>query len=177
MSLSLYDISVPGFKQMMVTVDGLLDKGAAYCREKDMSLDEMIETRLHENMRPFKSQIVYCVLFPKMTLASLKSGEFYRGNRNNLPDDLDYAGLKNLVAGFAKELDEIDADDINALAGNTVMINKLPDIDKPFSAHNFILSFAHPNLYFHASTVYDILRMIGVPLAKPDILGPFRSNM
>jgi len=27
MSLSLYDISVPGFKQMMGSLDGLLNKG------------------------------------------------------------------------------------------------------------------------------------------------------
>jgi len=176
MSLSLYDISVPGFKQMMGTVTGLLEKGAAFCQENDIEITEMIEARLHPDMRPLKHQVVYTVVFPKMTLGALKSGEFNRSERNNLPD-LEFPQLQQLVQDFSKELDSIAPEDINALTENSVMINKLPDIDTPFSAPNFILSFAHPNLYFHTSTLYDILRQMGVPLAKPDILGPFRSNL
>ncbi len=177
MTLSLYDISVPGFKQVMGTANGLLDKGAAYCQENNLSLDSMLNSSLHEEMRPFRAQIVYTVTFPKMALASLKSGEFSHANRNNLPDDLTHADLKQMVADFAAELDTVRADDINALAGNTVMINKLPDVHTPFTATNFILSFLHPNIYFHVSTAYDIIRMLGVPVEKKDIIGPFRSKM
>jgi hypothetical protein len=38
-------------------------------------------------------------------------------------------------------------------------------------AQEGVASFWLPNLYFHATTTYDILRMPGVPLGKMDFLG------
>jgi hypothetical protein len=44
----------------------------------------------------------------------------------------------------------------------------------PFTAEGFLLSFSLPNLHFHATTAYDILRTKGVPLGKRDYMGPLR---
>ena len=44
----------------------------------------------------------------------------------------------------------------------------------PFTAEGFLMSFSLPNLHFHATTAYDILRMQGVPLGKRDYLGGLR---
>jgi len=41
----------------------------------------------------------------------------------------------------------------------------------PFTAENFLLSFAQPNFYFHATTAYDLLREHGLPIGKRDFLG------
>jgi hypothetical protein len=48
------------------------------------------------------------------------------------------------------------------------------DFKLPFTAENFLLSFSLPNFHFHATTAYDILRMKGVPLGKPDYMGQLR---
>jgi hypothetical protein len=47
----------------------------------------------------------------------------------------------------------------------------------PFTCENFIQSFALPNLYFHATTAYDILRMQGAPLGKMNFLGQMRIGV
>ncbi len=172
MTLSLYDISVPTYQQMLGSVRGILSKGAAYSSESGVSLTEMANARLHPTMKPLRSQIVYVTAFPIMVLESLKTGEFIR--TNVIPDDIDYVQMQKLVDAAIAKLDAINPEDINALKDNEVMIVKLPDIDTPFAAAEFILSFGHPNVHFHASTVYDILRMMGVPLEKRDILGAFR---
>jgi hypothetical protein len=39
---------------------------------------------------------------------------------------------------------------------------------------DFLLSFSQPNLFFHATTFYSILRMKGVPLGKLDFVGEMR---
>ena len=44
----------------------------------------------------------------------------------------------------------------------------------PFTADQFLLTFSQPNYMFHAATVYDILRMRGVPLGKRDFMGQLR---
>ena len=45
------------------------------------------------------------------------------------------------------------------------------EMKMPFTAEGFLLSFSIPNLHFHATTAYDILRMKGVPLGKRDYMG------
>ena len=47
----------------------------------------------------------------------------------------------------------------------------------PFTAENFLLSFAQPNFYFHAATAYDILRSKGVKIGKRDFMGRPRLKM
>jgi len=87
--------------------------------------------------------------------------------------DLDYKGLQGLVGDAVAELKTVERDEIDALEGNDMKF-KMGDIEIPFTAENFILSFSLPNFYFHATTTYDILRMAGVPLGKMDFLGEMR---
>ena len=91
-------------------------------------------------------------------------------------DDTDYAGLQGYVSQALADLKEVDADALNACAGKTVLF-KIGGNEIPFTAENFILSFSLPNLYFHAATAYDILRMKGVPLGKMDFLGQLRMGV
>ena len=63
--------------------------------------------------------------------------------------------------------------EVDALYGRDVTF-QAGDMKLPFTAENFLLSFSQPNLFFHATTAYDILRHKGVPLGKRDFLGPLR---
>ena len=54
------------------------------------------------------------------------------------------------------------------------MVGRLGKREMPFTNQNFLLSFSLPNFYFHATTTYDILRMLGVPLGKMDFLGKMK---
>jgi hypothetical protein len=50
---------------------------------------------------------------------------------------------------------------------------KLRGQDVTFSGREFLLNFVLPNIYFHITTAYNILRHNGVELGKPDYLGQF----
>jgi uncharacterized protein len=41
-----------------------------------------------------------------------------------------------------------------------------------FKGHDFLYDFVLPNLHFHTSIAYALLRSAGVPLGKADFLGP-----
>jgi hypothetical protein len=41
----------------------------------------------------------------------------------------------------------------------------------PFKGMQYLLHFVLPNVYFHATTTYAILRAAGVELGKRDFLG------
>ena len=89
--------------------------------------------------------------------------------------DLDYAGLQSLVDDAVTQLQAISREEVDALEGKALVF-KLGKTEMPFVAENFVLSFSLPNFYFHATTAYDILRMLGVKIGKMDYLGQMRMG-
>jgi hypothetical protein len=43
--------------------------------------------------------------------------------------------------------------------------------DLHFKGESYLVHFALPNFYFHATTAYDILRACGVVIGKRDFIG------
>ena len=41
-----------------------------------------------------------------------------------------------------------------------------------FQGQDYLLGFVLPNLFFHCTTSYVILREAGVPIGKMDFIGP-----
>lgn len=167
MSTSLYDMSISSYLQSLGAVAAFLEKGKSYFNENNIDLNEVVETRLHPDMLPFRFQIVSVAHHSLGTVKALESGIF--GPPGGFPD-FDYQGLQNLISETIEELKTFAPEAINALENNGVSF-QLGDINMPFTAANFVLSFSHPNLYFHAATAYDILRMKGVPVGKRDFMG------
>ena len=58
MAISLYDLSVTSFLQVLGGVEGFLAKGLAHCKEKGLDPNEIVETKLFPDMAPFRFQIV-----------------------------------------------------------------------------------------------------------------------
>ena len=170
MAISLYDISVPTYLQLLGGITGVLEKGAEYAGGNDLDMAEIVETRLRPDMLPFRFQVIAVSHHSRGAIKGLREGVFTPPP--SMPD-LDYAGLQGLVKDAATELQTVSREEIDALEGNAMKF-KMGDIEIPFTAENFILSFSLPNFYFHATTTYDILRMAGVSLGKMDFLGEMR---
>jgi hypothetical protein len=89
---------------------------------------------------------------------------------------MDYAGLQKYLADALAALTAMTPDSVNKFEGGKVIF-KLGGKEIPFTAENFILSFSLPNLYFHTTTAYDILRTKGVPIGKVDFMGALRAGL
>ncbi len=170
MAISLYDISVSTYLQVLGGLAGVLEKGAEYAGKNDLDLVEIVQTKLRPDMLPFRFQVVATVHQSLGAIKGIREGLFTPPPP--MPD-IDYKGLQGLVGDAVAELKTVERDEIDALEGNDMKF-KMGDIEIPFTAENFILSFSLPNFYFHATTTYDILRMAGVPLGKMDFLGEMR---
>jgi hypothetical protein len=173
MSISLYDSSVGTYLQIVGATAGFMAKGAKHCADNDIDLKAVVATRLYPDMANFHFQAVSVAHHSIGAIKGLQSGEF--GPPVNYADT-DFAGLQALIGQSLDALKALDADSINALSGGQVTF-KLGDNQIPFTTENFILCFSLPNLYFHATTAYDILRMQGVPLGKRDFLGRMRVGV
>ena len=167
MALSFHDVSVGTYLQVLTAVGGVLEKGASHAAEAGLDLQEVVMTRLRDDMMPLHFQVVSVAHHSWGAMQGLQKGVF---TPPSFELDKDYAGLQALVAEARNGLAGLDEAAVNALSGEAVTF-KLGKRDLPFTNQNFLLSFSLPNFYFHATTTYDILRMLGVPIGKMDFLG------
>lgn len=170
MAIPLYDISVGSYLQTLGAVVGFLDKGKAHCEENGLDLGAVVETRLYEDMAPFRFQLVSVAHHSLGAIKGMQAGVFRPPP--GVPE-LGYDGLRDMVADARSELEALAPDDVNALEGRD-MVFAIGDREVPFTVEGYLLSFSLPNVYFHATTAYDILRMKGVPLGKRDFMGQMR---
>jgi uncharacterized protein len=170
MGISLYDIAVPGFIQTVGAMEGVLQKGAAYCKEQGIDTNEVVETRVHPDMFPFRFQIFSLVNHSIGAIDAVKAGVF---NRPEQRPPLNYTELQALLAETSARLKALTPAEINALEAKDVVF-AIGDTRINFKADGFLLSFSLPNLHFHAATAYGILRARGVQIGKRDFLGKLR---
>lgn len=166
MSLTLYDVAVGTFQQLLPSIAGIMDKGLAHCREHDIDPNDFVEARLYPDMAPFRFQILSVVKHSRGAIEAVKTGEFRPPSSNGE----DYATLRTMVADAGAAMVDIKPDEINSRSASDVTF-KIGDRTIPFTAEGFLLSFSLPNFQFHATTAYDILRWKGVKLGKRDYLG------
>ena len=167
MAIPLYDVSVASFLQVLGGVAGFLDKGLAHCQANRIDLNELLETRLHPDMLPFRFQVIAVAHHSLGAMEGAQAGVFKPPSG---PMKHDYAELQKLVADARAGLQKLSREAVDALQGKDVVF-QLGDFKMPFNAEGFLMSFSMPNLHFHATTAYDILRMKGVPLGKRDYMG------
>ena len=82
-------------------------------------------------------------------------------------------GLGNPVKHGPKRPDTLNGttpSNFNALDETDVVLN-VGEHQRAFTCAGFRMTFSVPNLQFHATTAYDLLRAQGVPLGKGDYLG------
>ena len=168
MSTSLYELSVGAYLQSVKGVQGFLRKGREYAEAEGLSLDDIAGTRLRDNMLPFRFQVQAVRHQTIDTVTAFETGEF--GPPTGMDPD-NYDQLQALIDRTLEELEAVDPEAVNQHAGRTLYF-RMPGIELPFKVEQFVMSFALPNPYFHATTAYDILRIAGVPLEKRDFLGP-----
>ncbi|MFN2099973.1 DUF1993 family protein [Altererythrobacter sp. MF3-039] len=173
MALTLYDAFVPTCQQILGALNGVLDKGQAYAAEHGISDDEMLGARLAEDMWNLPWHPRSCWMHSAYAIAQVKTGEF-TPNFETIPDSWD--GMRAQVQTALDDLEKVSADELEAIADNSVHFVLGGKRLMEFTVQDFLLSFSIPNVMFHATTAYDILRMKGVPLSKRDFMGAPRTK-
>lgn len=167
MPLTLDQIFIPACERRITSTFGVLEKVRTYAKENNISEGELLATRFIEDMWALPNQIQGMWAHSAYAIEQVKTGE-YHPNPNDVPTTWEgmYEMLKKARAG----LPAVDDGELEKIAGETVYFV----FDKPlfkFTVQNFLLSFSMPNVHFHATTAYDLLRMKGADIGKYDFLG------
>jgi hypothetical protein len=174
MPITLYDAFVPSCRQIVGSVQGLIEKAEAHCAETGCAADEIAGASLHPTMLPLGFQVKSVAQHSYGAIAGVREGRFTPLSGGESPTD--FAGMKAMLATAADGLAAVTVDEMETFIGRD-MLFEMRDMKLPFTAEGFLLSFSQPNFYFHASTAYDILRAKGVSLGKRDFLGGLRMKM
>jgi hypothetical protein len=162
---SMYEISVPVYQQFLRALAGVLDKGEKHCEEKGVDPASLLQARLFDDMQPFTFQVMQSISHSAGALATL------RGQQRARPSGLEtFAGAKQAIEAALADLEAIQPADLDALEAKTVEL-KFPGRELKFTGLGYLLSYAMPQFFFHATTAYDILRHKGVAIGKRDFLG------
>jgi len=165
MSLSLYDVSVPVFRQHLAALSGVLAKAEAHCSSVGKAEADLISFRLYEDMFPFSFQVMQAIFHGAGAVGTL------RGNPYPRAEGLEtLAGCKAAVDAAVAYLDGVKPGDLGIDPDADVTL-QTPRGAMTFTARNYLLTFAYGNFFFHATTAYDILRHHGVPVGKRDFMG------
>ena len=128
--------------------------------------DAFLDKRLAEDMLPFTAQIAFACNAPR-GFSQWCAGEAIE---NLKPDSLTtivdvraaIVQTRALVAGISA--DDAKLDEIKRVGLGPGRYCELP-------GHRYVADYVVPNLYFHVTTAYAILRMLGAPVGKADYLG------
>ena len=166
MSLSMYQASVPVLSHMLGVLSKILDKGAAYAEARKIEPSVLINDRLAPDMLPLSRQVQIAGDMAMRGAARLAGVEF-----PSTPDiEATFPELQQRITKTLRFLDGIPAKRIDGSEEKSITF-KLGGDDVTFSGQAYLLNFVLPNLYFHVTATYLILRHNGVDLGKKDFLG------
>lgn len=168
MSLSMYSASVPVLKQMLTALSEVLAKAEAHATEKKIDPAALLGARLFPDMFPLVRQVQFATDTAKFAVARLAGVESPRFDDVETTFEELYARL-DAVSAYLRTFDEA------ALEGSqdrSITLTTRTRGELKFDGRGYLLGFVLPNLFFHATTAYAILRHNGVPLGKLDYLGP-----
>lgn len=170
MAFSLYEATIPSYRQILGALGGLLGKAESHCAERNLAAEEIIQACLAPDMLPFAYQVKSTAVHSLGAIEGVRKGVF---SPDMTPPPQTFSALKGRIAATLAALEAIEAAEIDAFVGRDMRF-AFGERQANFTAENFLLSFSQPNFYFHASTAYDILRWKGLALGKRDFMGRTR---
>jgi uncharacterized protein len=166
MTISMYQASVPSLIRAIDNLVVILAKGAADAENRKIDPTVLINSRLYPDMLPLSKQVQIVSDVARRGAARLAGVEApaMADNETTFPELIDRLKKTNAFLATLTPT-QIDGSETKAIAlpMGKETIN--------FEGLTYLLSFVLPNVYFHVTTAYNILRHSGVKLGKLDFLG------
>ncbi len=167
MALSLSEATLPTYRRILTALGEMITKAEAHAAAHHYDPAVLLTERLFPDMWPFAKQVQQATaLMVRGTcrLAGIAIPSF---------DDsrIGFDDLRSRIDETTAFFDDVDTAAIDA--GETRMITfPAGGEQKTMSGLQYLQTFTLPNVWFHATTAYNILRHNGVPLKKSDFTGP-----
>ena len=162
---NLYEATIPVFTKFLKNMESWLDKAAAHADGKKVDPEVFLTSRLALDQYPLIRQVQAACDQAKYTCAKMAGKEppAHPDTEKTLAEAR--ARIKTVIDYLATFTPDDFVDCENRAVSHSWMGGKT------MRAGDYLDHLGLPNFHFHATTMYAILRHLGVPLGKGDYLG------
>jgi uncharacterized protein len=165
MKLSMHALSVEVFIPALSNLSWILEKAEKNAASRKFDPAVLVNSRLAPDMLPLTRQVQIASDVAKNAVARLAAQEppRFEDNESSIPE---------LRARLARAVDYMRSVPASALEGSEARDIRLSAGGRTleFKGLEYLQRFVIPNVFFHVTTAYDILRHNGVDLGKDDFL-------
>ena len=166
MKISMYQASTPRIVRALTNLSAILDKAAAHAGARKIDPLVLTSSRLYPDMFPLARQVQVACDVSKGAVARLAGIEPPKHEDTEKTFD----ELKARIAKTIAFIQGVRPEQIDGSEDKEIKL-KVGGRELEFSGIQYLLGFAMPNVYFHVTTAYAILRHNGVEIGKTDFLG------
>ena len=171
MTLSMHQASVPVLVRALSNLREVLRKGEAHAVAAGYDPALLLQMRIAPDMFPLLRQVQIATDMAKNACARLAGVE-------PLAFADDEASFDELYARLDRAIDYIGgftAQQLDGSEGREITLQTRNDGELKFDGRSYLLHYVLPNVLFHCTTSYALLRGAGVTIGKKDFLGPARK--
>jgi uncharacterized protein len=170
MSLSMYAASVPAFNRILTNLDAILAKAEAWATERKIDPNALLQSRLTPDMFTFTRQVQIATDMIKGTCGRLAGAELPRFEDK----ESSFAELRERVQKTKDFLATLQPAQFEGADARQITLKVGPPDNQrtlEFVGADYLVNWGYPNVYFHYTTAYALLRHNGLAIGKTDFLG------
>lgn len=167
----LYELTAVQFGKMLGNLNLMLDKAAVFAEGKKINVEVLLNSRLAPDQFHLIRQVQIACDTAKLGVSRLTG----KTAPVHADDETTLAELKTRIQDVITYLSSFTPDDFTGAKERHVSQPRWEG--KYLTGFEFAVEHAIPNIYFHITTTYAILRHNGVDLGKKDFLGamPYKN--
>jgi hypothetical protein len=170
MPITMSSASVPILARMLANMNAWFDKAEAHAAAKKFDPAVYLNARLAPDMLPFTKQVQIACDTAKFCVARLAGVESPKFDDN----ETTLGELRERINATIAFMTSVTAAQIDGSEDKDITIPRR-DGSVVMKGEAYLKHYALPNLFFHVTTAYALLRHNGVELGKADYLGAPKS--
>lgn len=166
MTISMYQAAVPTAIRALTNLASILEKAAAHAEARKIDPAVLVASRLYPDMFPLGKQVQIASDTAKIGISRIAAvaPPPYEDN------EATFAELVERCRKTVAYLETLTPAQLDGTEENTVTWSSRT-ATRSMKAMPYLLGHVVPNIFFHCTTAYNILRHNGVELGKMDFLG------
>lgn len=169
----LYEMTIPPFTKSLRNLSAIINKGEVYAGTKKFEMSVLLNSRLAPDQFNLIKQIQIACDSAKLCASRLtgKEAPKHEDNETTWPE------LKKRIDEVVSYLNTFSPKDFEGAEAKKITQPRWEG--KWLTGQDYVLHHAIPNVYFHVTTAYSILRHNGVEIGKKDYLGelPYKNGI
>jgi hypothetical protein len=169
----IYELVVPQFTKMLGNLLTILDEAQKYAAKKQFDVGILLQSRLAPDQFSLMRQLQVACDTAKLVAARLTDTEKVAPAHADTEQTL--SEIETRIKSVISYLNTLTPPDFAVAAQRRISQPRWNG--KTLSGQEFLIQHVIPNLYFHVTTAYAILRHNGVEVGKKIYLGdmPYRE--